>query len=355
MRSTILAFFIVPIAAILLCSTSAAQDEGDRPENVLTPARQIELIIEEYDDAWRAYIDSFASGKKEGASRQKPNDEVYGRKLWEIVRQHRKAPGITKGLVWMVRHEDDRALEILKKDHPKSAALAEALLFNAEFGSPEQQKEAFLIIRRDYTDSDHMAKALLVRFKNGQPEQKRESIEELMCDYLDSIVLKDLCLWLTGSVSEEHERLMRKLMEESPHREVRGHACYSLGRILKAEAALAYDLQTPDGPETSLYMYSKFYGEKMIEKLRVADHEKLAYEGRRLFKQVVKEFSDVETSRRAAGSTLGELAAANLFEMENLATGKKAPEIEGEDLDGVSFKLSDYLGKIVVLNFWGDW
>ncbi|MHC4830376.1 MAG: peroxiredoxin family protein [Planctomycetota bacterium] len=32
-----------------------------------------------------------------------------------------------------------------------------------------------------------------------------------------------------------------------------------------------------------------------------------------------------------------------------------APDIEGEDLDGVSFKLSDYRDKVVLLVFWGDW
>ena len=35
--------------------------------------------------------------------------------------------------------------------------------------------------------------------------------------------------------------------------------------------------------------------------------------------------------------------------------GMLAPEIEGEDLDGVPFKLSDYRGKVVVLDFWGHW
>ena len=35
--------------------------------------------------------------------------------------------------------------------------------------------------------------------------------------------------------------------------------------------------------------------------------------------------------------------------------GQEAPEIQGEDLDGAPFKLSDYRGKIVMLTFWGDW
>jgi hypothetical protein len=40
---------------------------------------------------------------------------------------------------------------------------------------------------------------------------------------------------------------------------------------------------------------------------------------------------------------------------DNLQIGKEAPEIEGEDIDGKRFKLSDYKGKVVVLDFWGNW
>jgi transposase InsO family protein len=35
--------------------------------------------------------------------------------------------------------------------------------------------------------------------------------------------------------------------------------------------------------------------------------------------------------------------------------GNQAPEIIGEDVDGKKFKLSDYRGKVVLLDFWGDW
>jgi hypothetical protein len=35
--------------------------------------------------------------------------------------------------------------------------------------------------------------------------------------------------------------------------------------------------------------------------------------------------------------------------------GDIAPEISGQDLDGAPFKLSDYRGKVVLLDFWGDW
>jgi thiol-disulfide isomerase/thioredoxin len=38
-----------------------------------------------------------------------------------------------------------------------------------------------------------------------------------------------------------------------------------------------------------------------------------------------------------------------------LIDGKPAPEIRGVDADGQSFQLSDYRGKVVLLDFWATW
>lgn len=37
------------------------------------------------------------------------------------------------------------------------------------------------------------------------------------------------------------------------------------------------------------------------------------------------------------------------------SVGDMAPDIAGVDIDGVPFKLSDYRGKVVMLDFWGLW
>lgn len=73
--------------------------------------------------------------------------------------------------------------------------------------------------------------------------------------------------------------------------------------------------------------------------------------GEKLLEQVVAEYGDVEVFDRR----LGTMAAAELFELRHLAVGKIAPEIAGKDVDGVKFQLSDYRGKVVVIDFWGDW
>jgi cytochrome oxidase Cu insertion factor (SCO1/SenC/PrrC family) len=40
---------------------------------------------------------------------------------------------------------------------------------------------------------------------------------------------------------------------------------------------------------------------------------------------------------------------------EGLAIGSVAPEIQGRDMKGVPFNLSDYKGRVVILDFWGQW
>lgn len=62
-----------------------------------------------------------------------------------------------------------------------------------------------------------------------------------------------------------------------------------------------------------------------------------------------------ECAKLAKGTELALRAMAPHFEKMRLQIGMEVPDIVGKDLDGVAFKLSDYRGKVVVLDFWGDW
>ena len=63
----------------------------------------------------------------------------------------------------------------------------------------------------------------------------------------------------------------------------------------------------------------------------------------------------MQAEKLAEGSWLADKIAGPRFKKERLQIGMTAPDIEGEDIDGVAFKLSDYRGKVVVLDFWGFW
>lgn len=54
-------------------------------------------------------------------------------------------------------------------------------------------------------------------------------------------------------------------------------------------------------------------------------------------------------------STYAKSAEADIFEIDHLSVGMIAPDFTASDEDGKEFKLSDYRGKVVVLDFWGFW
>lgn len=116
---------------------------------------------------------------------------------------------------------------------------------------------------------------------------------------------------------------LREIMEKGQNDQIRGQAGLSLGQSLQAQSEKAY---TKDK----------------------AKAEKLQKEAEAVFAKVEEKF-------KAAGGTIAQQAGDALFELRNLSVGKVAPEIEGEDIDGKKFKLSDYRGKVVVLDFWGHW
>lgn len=70
-----------------------------------------------------------------------------------------------------------------------------------------------------------------------------------------------------------------------------------------------------------------------------------------MLEELTENFMDVHLGR----TNIGEVAEKRLFARRCLAIGRVAPEISGEDVFGVEFKLSDYRGKVVLLDFWGDW
>lgn len=91
----------------------------------------------------------------------------------------------------------------------------------------------------------------------------------------------------------------------------------------------------------------------MVEYKNSPDTDRLAAEAEKAFEAVLQDYADCP--RLIRERPLGDVAKQELFELRNLRIGKVAPDIEGEDLDGVKFKLSDYRGKVVVIDFWGDW
>jgi hypothetical protein len=155
----------------------------------------------------------------------------------------------------------------------------------------------------------------------GDRESCQLAIEILVNDYVDSKVVAELPLMLRRNAflygEELSESGLRTLATESAEPTVQAPALYHLA---------AYLVDLPEATDDN-----RADATELLKKL-IAEHGQL----------------------QENGSTYATLADGLLQSM-NIAVGKPAPEIVGNDLDGVEFKLSDYRGKVVLLDFWGHW
>ena len=126
--------------------------------------------------------------------------------------------------------------------------------------------------------------------------------------------------------------LIQNVAEKNPDRTARGQAMIALARLAKRKFSEA-------------------------EYKKTSDVDSLAIEAEKAFDLVVKDYADCPRLRNAliGQLTLGQEAEQELFELQNLRIGKMAPDIKAKDLDGASFKLSDYRGRVTVLVFWASW
>src|SRR5688572_6178972 len=67
---------------------------------------------------------------------------------------------------------------------------------------------------------------------------------------------------------------------------------------------------------------------------------------REQIQRIVKEFPDTPARKRGEGM---------LFELDHLQIGMVAPDFDATDEKGEKFKLSDFRGKVTVVDFWGFW
>jgi hypothetical protein len=165
--------------------------------------------------------------------------------------------------------------------------------------------------------TDTAAKALQQVVRLGSQAQRRDdaaaALDTLVADHVESPAMEALAQELRyASYSLGFERVtgaLRRIVEKSPHAKARAAASFSLAATLMGR---------PGGAE----------------------------EAKTLFETLKKDYADTGFAKMADGY---------LFELENLQVGKVAPDFEAVDQDGKAFRLSDYRGKVVVLDFWGFW
>ncbi len=129
------------------------------------------------------------------------------------------------------------------------------------------------------------------------------------------------------------EKLLSAIAAKATDKKAKGTALYFLA---------AGKLEAADYPRTG----EPLTGDKLAAALKDAEAG---------LKAVAKDFGDVEIPMGRKSETIAKAAETQLFFLNNLTVGKKLPDSEVEGLDGKKVKISDYKGKVVVLDIWATW
>jgi hypothetical protein len=205
-------------------------------------------------------------------------------------------------------------------------------------GQAERFLAAVELAKRDPKSDDALAAlewVLTVPRSYYLPAGKT-AIELVAANYAKNPKVGKILAWLGyyrprgGDAEAATMALLEAAAKSNPDRTARGQAVMALAWVANEKFAVAEHRSAPDA-------------------------EKLGAEAEKAFELVRKDYGDVPRLIREGTGTLGQRADTELFALRHLRVGKEAPNIKGEDLDGVKFELADYRGKVVVLDFWGDW
>ena len=145
----------------------------------------------------------------------------------------------------------------------------------------------------------------------GLEQKHYANLEE---NYLHQAKIGEVALALTRSTLPEAQAFIAKVIEKSESKNARGMAIYA-------------------------------------QALGMEKDKKRAAEYAALTKTLMTDYPDLKVGGQSVVATLKKKQkAASRFEI-----GKVAPETIGKDVDGNEMKLSDYRGKVVMFDFWGDW
>jgi len=367
---------------VLLLALPALGDQDQPKDKPMTPEEQYKALLKEQSDARKAFQDAYQQAKtqdeKNKVIQEKyPKPEKLAPKFLELAEKNPKDPVAVDALVWLVTNNTGggkdgpraKALAIMLRDHVQSDKMGQVcqnlansydkggmdLLRGILDKNPNKdvQAEASLALGQQLNSM-----AQVVRRLKEQPDMAKrfeqllgdkEYVEELQkvdaakMDAESARYFKDfaekyaaqmkpdrvaqLCQRLGQMGGAGGEALLRTLLEKDTRRDVQGVACLALAQSLKSRA---------DGMPES----------------QAKDAEKLRQESEPFFDRATNKYADVKLPFRG---TVGDNAKGELFELRYLSVGKEAPEVKGEDADGKEFKLSDYRGKVVMLDFWGHW
>ncbi|HQR06381.1 MAG TPA: hypothetical protein PLN21_06140 [Gemmatales bacterium] len=322
------------LLALGLAPCNVVADDPKTPPAQKESAKTADSAKDEFvaiQKEWQTQQSAF--GKKYQAAaaedRQKlfetdyPKVEPFAQRCLTLAEKWPTAPEAADALFWALSNNvsgdtGKKCCTMLKTVWLDKASLEEIgkkLVRHYYLQNPDLHQS--LMARAEKEDKDpKVIPVLLWLHRQGQimpqvADNAKKAQELILTRFIDSKEIGNMCQLLGDSEDTKAVDTLKTILEKNSHDNVKAAACYGLGKQLgKVEATQAE-------------------AEKYLE-------------------QAIKDFPQ-------AGEAVKALAKGELHEVKYLAIGKVIPEVKGKDLDDKEFKLMEYRGKVVLLDFWGFW
>ncbi len=218
-------------------------------------------------------------------------------------------------------------------------------LLEEESPAPELAKQ-FMLVAKKYPGTEAARDSVLRAIAIANGPQKDDAMTYLIDTFPDRINFRAIADSFKEEVPRPQiETWYQQMIDKAPNDEDKAFTIYTYAKYLSQIPFFKCTLE--HNPQTA----AKLPPEQLayINAVRTEQQNQQLAD---MLRDVVEKWGDIKYK---GTRTMADVATSELYEVENLQIGMKAPEIAGEDLDGIPFRLSDYEGKVVMLDFWGNW
>lgn len=302
------------------------------------PAKEFAAIQKDWAEAQQAFMKAYQGAKTNEERTQvlrekRPQPKAYAERCLKLAESHPDSPVAVEALGWVIANgrntaEVQKAMPLMKDKLAKITDLGQLQKILSKLPAYGFGDLASQIAEKARKNLDQpQAPALLMwvasatLYGGGNPQTAKlynKTVDLLVEHFADRPELAPLPNMLRQDDDPPWaEKHLRRLIEKNPSERIKGQARFALAMVLKNK------------------------------------DEASQPEAEKLLQAAIDDLS----KRQGGFAEQQQLAEAKkeLQDMKLRGIGKPAPEINGEDLEGKQFKLSDYKGKVVLLDFWGNW
>jgi hypothetical protein len=315
--------------ALLLALPALRADDKPKDEPK-SPRAQYEALVTEFTSQRNDLLAQLRKASPEEQQKLQPKysalPKEFAGKFFKLAEDNPKDPVAAAALIWVLQYGRTstryaKAVEkvtVLVQEMPLKDLVAH--LKDTRFLAPPELLEALLKQAEKDIKAPEAADLLnFVAISPGRSPSSTRAIQLLLDNFPDSKGIEEICQGL--SRDPQGADTLKLILQKSTQPSVKGAAALALARSLLAQADRSDDQ---------------------------AQADKTAAEAEKYLQMVLDQFGKDNPEQVKDAQRFLKI-------LKNIRVGKVAPEISAGDLDEKPFKLSDYRGKVVLLDFWGNW